>query len=144
MDADITFMAMKLEQTSGAIAQQDRIKSAVQEALARPKRVSVTCQHNKPEKFYAGQAIDIQMAAEKIPKSVRLFYRHVNQGERYQTSDMQLAGKSYTATIPATYTHSKYAIEYYFELRESPEAAWLYPGFNKDLANQPYFIVRQA
>jgi len=22
--------------------------------------------------------------------------------------------------------------------------AWIYPGFNADLANQPYFVVRQA
>ena len=144
MDADIAFMAKKLEQTSGAVAQQDRVKSAVQEALGRPNQMSIACQHHQPEKFTAGQVLSLEIAPEIIPKSVRLFYRHVNQGERYQTADMQLAGKNYTATIPVDYTNSKYPIEYYFEMREDAGSAWLFPGFNKDLSNQPYFIVRQS
>ena len=144
MDADIAFMAKKLEQTSGAVAQQDRVKSAVQEALGRPKRMSIACQHHQPEKFTAGQALNIEILPEKMPKSVRLFYRHVNQGERYQTADMHLAGKHYKAIIPVDYTNSKYPIEYYFEMREDAGSAWLYPGFNKDLSSQPYFIVRQS
>jgi hypothetical protein len=144
MDADIAFMAKKLEQTSGAVAQQDRVKSAVQEALGRPRRISIACQHSQPEKFTAGQPLNLEITPEKMPKTVRLFYRHVNQGERYQTANMQLAGKHYRATVPVDYTNSKYPLEYYFEMRDGTEAAWLYPGFNKDLSNQPYFIVRQA
>lgn len=144
MDADIAFTAKKLEQTSGAVAQQDRVKSAVQEALGRPRRISIACQHSQPEKFTAGQPLNLEITPEKMLKTVRLFYRHVNQGERYQTADMQLAGKHYKATVPVDYTNSKYPLEYYFEMRDGTEAAWLYPGFNKDLSNQPYFIVRQA
>ena len=144
MDADIAFMAKKLEQTSGKVAQQDLVKSAVQEALGRPNRISMACQHNRPEKFTAGQALSLEIAPERTSKSVRLFYRHVNQGERYQTADMQIAGKHYKANIPVDYTNSKYAIEYYFEIREHAASAGLYPGFNKDLSNQPYFIVRQS
>ena len=30
-----------------------------------------------------------------------------------------------------------------FELRRDPDQAWLYPGFNATLSNQPYFLVRQ-
>ncbi len=144
MDADIAFIAKKLEEAAGVAAQRDRIKLAVQEALGRPKRMSMACQHNQPETFTAGQALNLEILPEKMPKSVRLYYRHVNQGERYQSADMQMAGKHYKATIPIDYTNSKYPLEYYFELREGPETAWLYPGFNKDLSNQPYFVVRQA
>jgi hypothetical protein len=78
-----------------------------------------------------------------MPKSVRLYYRHVNHGERYQTAEMQVAGKNYHATIPAGYTNTKYPIEYYFELKEAPEST-LYPGFNPELTNQPYFVVSQT
>lgn len=145
IDADIAFMAKKFEQaTVTSVAQQDRVKSAVQEALGRPKRVSAVCRHVKPEKFSAGQQLDIEISPEKMTQSARLYYRHVNQGERYQTAEMQLAGKNFKATIPAEYTNSKFPLAYYFEMRESRESAWLYPGFNVGLANQPYFLVRQA
>jgi hypothetical protein len=58
--------------------------------------------------------------------------------------DMKADGISYKAEINAEYTNSPYPIEYYFELRESPESARLYPGFDETLTNQPYFVVRQV
>ena len=49
------------------------------------------------------------------------------------------------ATIPAAYADSDYPLQYYFELREGDKGqAWLYPGFNATLTNQPYFVIRQA
>ena len=50
----------------------------------------------------------------------------------------------FRAEIPGQYTDSPYPMLYYFELRDAHGAAWIYPGFNADLANQPYFVVRQA
>lgn len=145
MDADISFMAGKLNQAVAiAVAQQDHVQSAINEALGRPKRTIPPCRHIKPEKFSAGQAVDIEISTEKMPKSIVMYYRHVNQGERYQKVEMQMVGKTCKATIPADYTNSKYPLEYYFEMREGPQSAWLYPGFNGDLSNQPYFLVRQV
>ena len=34
--------------------------------------------------------------------------------------------------------------QYYFEFKERPDKAWLYPGFAENLANLPYFVVRRA
>ncbi len=145
MDADIAFMAKKSEQASGtAVAQPDRLKTAVQQALGRPRRASAICRHVNAKTFSAGQQLDIEISPEKTLQSARLYYRHVNQGERYQTAEMQMTGKTFRATIPAAYTNSPFPLAYYFEFRESPESAWLYPGFNADLANQPYFLMRQA
>jgi hypothetical protein len=56
---------------------------------------------------------------------------------------MQGQGNRYQTVIPAAYTNSPYSIQYYFELKEGPETAWLYPGFAADHANQPYFVVRR-
>jgi hypothetical protein len=33
-------------------------------------------------------------------------------------------------------------VQYYFEVRLSPERVWLYPGFDVTLSNQPYFVIR--
>ena len=74
---------------------------------------------------------------------MRLYYRHVNQAERWQLMEMAAEGNRFRAIIPAAYTDSSYPLQYYFELRHQTGAASLYPGFASDLSNQPYFVVRQ-
>jgi hypothetical protein len=145
IDEDIAFMANKLEQIPvSSVTQQDNVRLAIQEALGRPVRTSVVCHHSQPERYKAGQPMDIELSVEKTIGSARLYYRHVNHAERYETVEMHVSGKSYRATIPADYTNSQYPLQYYFELKEGPEKAWLYPGFTADLTNQPYFVVHKA
>ena len=145
MDQDIAAMAQKLESVGNrAEFSESHTQSAIQTALGRPERNTAVSRHTQPRAFRAGQPVDIELSLEKVLKLVRLYYRHVDQAERYEMVEMQAAGQQYRATIPATYTNSPYPLQYYFELKESPEAAWLYPGFNASLTNQPYFIVRQA
>ena len=135
-------MAKKLDQTQSGDP-EDHVRLAIQAALGRPQRASAACRHVQPEQFRPGQPLEIELSLDKTPVSVRLFYRHVNQAERYETLEMQGQGNRYQAVIPAAYTNSSYPIQYYFELKEGPETAWLYPGFAADLANQPYFVVRR-
>ena len=72
--------------------------------------------------------------------SARLFYRHVNHGERWRSLAMSQEGDSFRAAIPGAYTNSPYPLQYYFVLQSGAQAA-LYPGFNASLSNQPYFAV---
>jgi hypothetical protein len=67
----------------------------------------------------------------------------VNHAERFETEEMHILGSGYQATIPATYTDTQYPIQYYIELKDGPDKAWLYPGFMPDFANQPYFVVHR-
>jgi hypothetical protein len=145
IDEDIALMAGILKQTPGSTAaQQNNVRFAIQEATGRPVRASAVCHHVQPNQFKAGEPLYIELSIEKAIGSVRLLYRHVNHAERFETVEMQLAGKTYRASMPAEYTNSDYPLQYYFELREGPEEAWLYPGFTADLTNQPYFVVRRA
>jgi hypothetical protein len=145
IDEDIALMAGILKQTpSSTVAQENRVRFAVQEAMGRPVRASAMCHHVQPNQFKAGEPLDLELSTEKAILSVRLLYRHVNHAERFETVKMQLADTSYRATIPADYTNSVYPLQYYFELKDRPENAWLYPGFTADLTNQPYFVVRRA
>jgi hypothetical protein len=68
----------------------------------------------------------------------------VNQSEAYQIVDMRGQSGTWRFTIPGDYTDSAYPLLYYFELRDAGGHAWLHPGFEPDLANQPYFVVRRA
>ncbi len=145
IDEDIAFMAKKIEQTQiSTVAQQDNVRLAIQEAMGRPIHSFTVCHHIQPERFKAGEPLDLELSVENAIASARLYYRHVNHAERYETVEMNLIGKSYRASIPADYTNSQYPLQYYFELKEGPEKAWLYPGFTADLTNQPYFVVRKA
>jgi len=74
------------------------------------------------------------------PASAELFYRHVNHGERWRTTPMLEQGDTMRAAIPGDYTRSPYPLQYYFVLRNQAQA-WMAPGFNPSLSNQPYFAV---
>ncbi len=141
---DIALMTKKLEQIPAGSAKNDPVISeAIGQAMGRPNRIKISARHTQPTHFKDGQPIELQLSFDKLPKSARLYYRHVNQGERYQSLDMKAEGLSFKAEIPADYTNTDYPLEYYFELRESPELACLYPGFNEKLDNQPYFVIRK-
>ena len=49
----------------------------------------------------------------------------------------------FRASIPESYADSQYPLQYYFELRDTPEQAWLYPGLGADLTQQPYFVLEE-
>jgi hypothetical protein len=56
---------------------------------------------------------------------------------------MRLSGGVHTATIPANYTDSPYALQYYFELQHSPTHATMFPDLGPDLTQRPYFLIEQ-
>jgi hypothetical protein len=142
IDEDIAEMEQGLGST--ITMDDERVGSAVAEAIGRPKRASANCRHQAPARFRRKEAMAIQIAVFGRVRSVRMYYRHANQAERYENVEMAVQGDTYRATIPASYTDSPYPLQYYFEIRESAEKASLYPGFAPDLANQPYFVVRRG
>jgi hypothetical protein len=142
IDEDIAFMSGILEKAqSNVVDQPDKVRSAIQEVKSRPQRTYAVCKHTQPSGVIAGKPLDIEISFDKAPASARLYYRHVNHAERFETAEMKLQGNNYVATIPANYTDSPYPLQYYAELKDGPDKAWLYPGFSKDLCNQPYFVV---
>jgi hypothetical protein len=120
-----------------------KVKAAIAEALGRPQRPSAPVRHMPPGRFQPKQPLAIAIAVPGDAE-VRLWYRHVNHAERWQSAAMERNGADRRAAIPASYTDSPYSLQYYFELRTAPDRAWLYPGFAPDLANQPYFVAQRA
>ena len=96
--------------------------------------------------FCPGDPIPLEIAPEAGYRmaSARLHYRHVDQSDAYRVVEMTAADGRYQAEIPGEYTDSPYPILYYFELHDAGGDAWLHPGLNADLANQPYFVIRHA
>jgi hypothetical protein len=143
IDRDVTAMESKLNDktaTSAADAQSTGIM--VRAVTERVHRSSVGCAHTPPDSFVPGQPLSISLLlpGSNASSSVNLFYRHVNQAERWQSIQMERKQNGFRSAIPAAYTKSVFPVQYYFELHGA-DSAWLYPAFNATLSNQPYYAI---
>ena len=61
------------------------------------------CRHEPPAGFLPKQAVAIEVAVDRARKlaSARLYYRHVNQAERWESAEMALGDGVWRAAIPA-------------------------------------------
>lgn len=143
IDKDIAEVSKKLE-AAPAGQPKPEVKAAIQEALGHPHNILPAINHTAPQKFRAGEPLALTLMSATKYSAIHLYYRHVNQAERYQTATMEPSGDSFRATIPADYTRTAYPLEYYFDIQQDGQGSSLYPGFNDKLTNQPYFVVRQA
>ena len=138
IDADIADMAKRLE--SAKPASDERVRRAIAEVLAAPPRAQPPCRHTSPATFLPSQALAIEIAIEGKPTAVRMYYRHVDQAERFQVAAMAVAEGRWHAAIPGSYTDSPFPLQYYFEVVHAPDKVLLFPA---NLATQPYYVVRR-
>ena len=133
-----------LEQHFAVQRPQTASASAALEHLARtPARPSLLVKHEPPASFHPGEDLALSLAGPPPVTSVTLWYRHVNQGERWLSAPMPRSGNTCSATIPGSYSGSPYPLQYYFELRTA-ETATLHPVLNATLSNEPYFALMPA
>jgi hypothetical protein len=145
IDEDITEMSKLLDGIKpAATSRSSNVISAVNKCKGKSKMVVISAQHQLQKKFTPGNNIRLEITFNKKLQAVVLHYRHVNHGERYNSIEMKDESNKYSATIPASYTNSPYPLAYYFEVKESPQIAAIYPGLGKELKNQPYFVMRQV
>jgi hypothetical protein len=92
--------------------------------------------HFPAARFQPGEALVIEMSVKAMGHP-RMYYRHVNQAERWQVVEMNSAGGKHQGVIPAEYTRSAFSLQYYFVVQQR-----LFPGFGADVCGTPYFVVR--
>jgi hypothetical protein len=148
MDADIAAMRRRLAlarannssaaASPSAAADHANIRELLRDGVdeAPPPR------HTPPEHFTPGQPLHIAILVgrDAPPAPARLFYRHVNQAEEYESVDLTPQDGELRALIPAAYTASEYPLQYFFELRGRGRAR-RFPGLTSELGNQPYFVI---
>lgn len=143
IDDDIAALERRLAEATPSAG--PRADEAIAAALGRPRRAPVACEHNPPSRYQPNRPVELSISASRPALSwARLYYRHVNQAERYQTALMEVQGSTYRAIIPAGYTDSPYPLQYYFVLKPENAQASLYPGFAAGLSNQPYFVIQKS
>jgi hypothetical protein len=146
IDKDLSFMRHQVEMEKLALTAAGPavdIERSLRAATGRPNRPSIPCAHTPPTSFHPGQplALSLSVSGRAAADTVRLYYRHVNQGERWVSLLMLRAHDGYGAAIPGDYTDSPYPLQYYFVLQRGTDTAWFYPPFNASLSNQPYYAI---
>lgn len=146
IDEDMVELAQQVRAAASSEEASPNTRRAILAATGRPARPEIECVHTAPAAFDAGSPLALevavpQQAIEPAVAAVFLRYRHVDQAERWQRVEMQAGGVNFSAAIPAAYTQSKFVLQYRFEVRAKSGAAWLVPGFNATLSNQPYYTV---
>ncbi len=146
IDVDLGAMKARVQANVSMGSHREDVSDEMRAAFARRQETRVKCAHKAPGSFRPGQALVLYLTvsgseAGSAVRRVRLRYRHVNQAERWSTVEANHEDSAYTAAIPAEYTGSEYPLQYYFDLEDTAGEAWMYPGFNETLSNQPYFAV---
>ncbi len=149
IDKDLSLMRHQVESDAPArttVGPTLDIERSMRAATGRPIRPSIPCLHTPPASFHPGQplALSLSVSGHGVVDTVRLYYRHVNQGERWVSMAMQPVHDGYGAAIPGDYTNSPYALQYYFVLQRGTDTAWFFPAFNATLSNQPYYAIALA
>jgi hypothetical protein len=146
IDLDILALAAQVDAAPEHAEATPDTRRAILQATGRPARSAIEWSHTPPAAFQPGAALGLAITIPQqviVPILTQAFmrYRHVNQAERWQRTEMQQNGTVYSAEIPAAYTQSPYALEYCFELHAKDGAAWQVPGLNAALSSQPYYAV---
>ncbi len=148
IDLDLGDMQRILKGGSDREAQPhepEAISKTLERVFRTPQRPELTVNHLPPRTFERAHPLPLSLsvplpAPGPAALSVRLFYRRINQAEHFRVEPMRFQAGSFGAVIPADYTDSPFSIQYYFEFQREG-AAWLYPGLNSTLNNQPYYVV---
>ncbi len=109
-----------------------------------PSGPRTSVEHDPVAAFEPGRelTLDVRVPAD-FRGSVCLRYRHLNHREEYRSAELQRDGEVLRATVPGSYTESPFHLGYFFVVREPTGDAWISPGLDADLANQPYHVARR-
>jgi hypothetical protein len=127
-------------------------KASVARPDARPVRIAmrddnvlfpvVTFEQGVPAAAAPGQefTVRVKVIAPAGMKWIRLRYRHVNQKEDYQTSDMLLGDKSgsYVGTIPTSFIDPKWDLMFFVEIVDQKGVGRMYPNLEVET---PYIVT---
>lgn len=139
IDADIA--NLRVERDSVA---SNESHAAVPAAPARTAATNVS--HTAPVAFERGVPVDLSFSVApglKVSRAM-LRYRHVDQSKPFEAIQMTEVDGRLAATIGAAYTETNYPLMYFFDIEFEDGTRCFYPGFDTDLANQPYILLHST
>ncbi len=140
IDEDIA--RVEARRVSAIVSTAPGLAAAIDGALSSPRRRRSPVAHTQPVSFEPGADVNLNVQfLSGQAGSLRFYYRHLNQAERWREAEVVRDGDTHRVVIPAAYTYSSYPLQYYFVVQSGPMDVSLYPGFGDDLMAEPYCVV---
>ena len=137
IDSDIAALK-SIKATDGHDA---KVLAAITAAQGPAQPRTATLSHTLPVDYAPGSQVELAFSGQGIDAAT-LWYRPVNQAERWQSVTMIGDRGIWRGAIPAETTNAPYPLQYYVETGQGGEAR-LYPGLDLDSPAQPYFVLRR-
>ncbi|HSA49643.1 MAG TPA: hypothetical protein VLH10_05965 [Yinghuangia sp.] len=119
-------------------------RPVLRESRPRPDGIRL----DAPERFERGAPLDVSLVGDPDVLSgvtrATLHFRHLDQSKTWNETEMSLDGREFTASLPAEFTASSFPVMCFAEVGFGNEAPVLLPGFESDLANQPYLVIHSS
>jgi hypothetical protein len=147
IDLDIADMANVLDDhavtaTDGVVPDAGLAAALVARVQGWSSPQQLACLHSEPTNLPTGEDIALSCSPlDAVPRAGRLYFRHVNQAEPWQSSPLEFRDGAYRGSIPGDYSGAPYPIQYYFEFQDEGEVT-LFPGLSESIAGQPYFTIQ--
>lgn len=143
-DDDLADMKSRLNSRKSVTQdQKERVNAAIQYVSSSHLRPLVEVNHVPNENFEAGKALLIGLKIKGKPQKVIMYFRHINQAEKWKSVELRSNNQEYEGEIPAEFTSSRFPLQYYFEIKTSPTRATLFPALGKDFNEVPYYVVHR-
>ncbi|RVU39559.1 hypothetical protein EOI86_10130 [Hwanghaeella grinnelliae] len=147
IDQDIADMVAILAGRDGTAVDGETTNTGLAAALiervegwSSPQQL--TCLHSQPTDLSTGKDIALTCSPlDAVRRAGRLYFRHVNQAEAWQSGPLEYRDGAYHGAIPGDYSAAPYPLQYYFEFQDEG-AVSLFPGLSESVAGQPYFTVQ--
>jgi hypothetical protein len=144
IDTDIKAMESQITSSPGALPlNKDAAKISYPDIRIM---IPPACEHVPPQSFERGKDTGITVTVKEADTAglqVFLRYRHANQDEQYAALEMTRTGNQYSASIPGSYADSPYPLVYFFVLRDEDGTERMSPGFDINVSNQPFYVIRE-
>jgi hypothetical protein len=131
-----------LAERKAATARADARPARIPKRDAHPQLPVVTFVQRPPAMAVPGQdyVVQVKVAAPAGVKWIRLRYRHVNQKEDYQTTDMSLDAKTglYAGRVPAAFIDPRWDLMFFVEVVDRRGNGRIYPVLEVET---PYIIT---
>lgn len=140
IDTDIAAVKTGLGEAEN---QDPKVARAVQVILTPRTYRAAELSHVPPPGFRPGEAVELVFTGPADVTAVKVWYRHVDQAERWQAVAATANGHDWQAVLPADYTVSPYPVQYYAEVQYGRGDGRLYPGFASWPDPQPYVTLQR-
>ena len=101
--------------------------------------------HRPPAAFTPGADLELSFEIEAELASATLWFRQVNQAERWLSAPLTRVGNRWRGAVPGAYTAaSAYPLQYYLQGQAGAHEAFLYPALTARPKGLPYVVLRPA